>query len=223
MVSDRRRAKPLHLNVLISGTACAVDEALTATVMFGLHSHPRLEEVRQLQIRWAGIWFARRGRSEMTANLSRQQPLLWRMPALNVNLSRFQTVVGLAAGVISNVGALLAVPNYFKPAIGKGALVAVLVDAKTEKAVSNATVEILTLNNAVVTTLNSGFFGRANSTLDEGQYRIRIKHPKFGAEVRHVQIMSGQTAEIRVQLHWGPQLHEAINDGVNAVKRLFSN
>ena len=70
-------------------------------------------------------------------------------------------------------------------------------------------------NNAVVTTLNSGFFGKANSTLDEGQYRIRIKHPKFGAEVRHVQIMSGQTAEIRVQLHSGPQLHEAITLAVS--------
>jgi hypothetical protein len=117
----------------------------------------------------------------------------------------------------------LALPNYFKPAVGKGHLVAVVVDAKTEKAVSNATVEILTLNNAVVTTLNSGFFGKANSTLDEGQYRIRIQHPKFGAEVRHVQVMSGQTAEIRVQLHSGPQLHEAISDGVNAFKRLFGN
>ena len=173
----------------------------------------------------------------MTANLAGQQPtpapavggtlanvrwLLGRMP-VNVNLSRFQTVVGLAAGIISIFGALLALPNYFKPALGKGDLVAVIVDAKTEKAVSNATVEIFTLNNAVVTTLNSGFFGKANSTLDEGQYRIRIKHPKFGAEVRHVQIVSGQTAEIRVPLYSGPLLHEAISDGVNAVKRLFGN
>src|SRR3989475_12954013 len=148
----------------------------------------------------------------MTTNFSSQQPvtsqaespvggalanvrgLLGRVPRLNVNLSMFQTVVGLTAGVVSILGALLAVPNYLKPAIGKGEVVAVVLDAKTEKAVSNATVEILTLNNAVVTTLNSGFFGKANSTLDEGQYRIRIKHPKFGAEVRHVQIMSGQTA-----------------------------
>ena len=174
----------------------------------------------------------------MTDTLSGQQPtlapsaggtlanvhwLLGRMPSLNAHLSRFQTVVGLAAGIISIVGALVAAPNYFKPAVGKGDLVAVVVDAKTEKAVSNATVEILTLNNAVVTTLSSGFFGKANSTLDEGQYRIRIKHAKFGAEVRHVQIMSGQTAEIRVQLHSGPQLPEAISDGVNAFKRLFGN
>ena len=177
----------------------------------------------------------------MTSNLASQPPtpasaesavggvlanprwLLRRVPRLNVNLSRFQTVVGLAAGIISISGALLALPNYFKPAVGKGDLVAVVIDAKTEKAVSNATIEILTLNNALVTTLNSGFFGKAHSTLDEGQYRIRIKHPKFGAEARHVQIMSGQIAEIRVQLHSGPQLHEAISDGVNAVKRLFGN
>jgi carboxypeptidase family protein len=182
----------------------------------------------------------------MTTNLSSQQPatspgestvvgalanvrgLLERVPRLNVNLSMFQTVVGLTAGFVSILGALLAVPNYFKPAIGKGEVVAVVVDAKTEKAVSNATVEILTLNNAVVTTVNSGFFGKASSTLEEGQYRIRVKHPKFGAEVRHVQVVSGQSAEVRVQLRSGAPapLHEAervIGEGVNAVKRLFGN
>ena len=177
----------------------------------------------------------------MATNLSSQQPataptestvlgalanvrgLLGRVPRLNVNLSMFQTVVGLTAGAVSILGALLAVPNYFKPAIGKGEVVAVVVDAKTEKAVSNATVEILTLNNAVVTTVNSGFFGKASYTLEEGQYRIRVKHPKFGAEVRHVQVVSGQSAEVRVQLHSGAPLHEVLGEGVNAVKRLFGN
>ena len=179
----------------------------------------------------------------MTTNFSSQQPatspgestvggalvnvrgLLGRVPRLNVNLSMFQTVVGLTAGAVSILGALLAVPNYFKPAIGKGEVVAVVVDAKTEKAVSNATVEILTLNNAVVTTVNSGFFGKASYTLEEGQYRIRVKHPKFGAEVRHVQVVSGQSAEVRVQLRSGASapLHEVLGEGVNAVKRLFGN
>jgi len=158
----------------------------------------------------------------MTANLSSRPPtpapavgtlanvrwLLGQIPSLNVSLSKFQTVVGFTAGIISIFGALLTVPSYFKPTPGKGGLVAVVVEAKTEKAVSNATVEVLTLNNAVVTTLNSGFFGKANSTLDEGQYRIRIKHPKFGAEVRHIQIVSGQTSEVRVQLHSEPALGE---------------
>jgi len=80
----------------------------------------------------------------------------------------------------------------------------------------------------VVTTVNSGFFGKARYTLEEGQYRIRVKHPKFGAEVRHVQVVSGQSAEVRVQLRSGAAapLHEAdrvIGEGVNAVKRLFGN
>jgi carboxypeptidase family protein len=185
-------------------------------------------------------------REKMTTNFSSQQPataqaespaggalgnvrgLLGRAPRLSVKLSTFQTVVGLTAGALSILGALLAVPNYFKPAIGKGEVVAVVVDAKTEKAVSNATIEILTLNNAVVTTVTSGFFGKASSTLEEGQYRIRVKHPKFGAEVRHVQVVSGQSAEVRVQLRSGASapLHEAdrvIGEGVNAVKRLFGN
>src|SRR5262245_14710095 len=118
----------------------------------------------------------------MTGNLSNQQPpppavggtlanvhwLLGRMPSLNAHLSRFQTVVGLAAGIISIVGALVAAPNYFKPAVGKGDLVAVVVDAKTEKAVYNATVEILTLNKGVVTTLNSECLGKKRSNVDEG-------------------------------------------------------
>ena len=96
-------------------------------------------------------------------------------PRLKVNLSRFQTFVGFAAGTISIIGAVLAVSNhFFTPALGKGDLVAVVVDAKTESAVSNATVEILTLNNAVVTTVSSGFFGKAASTLAEGQYRLRV-------------------------------------------------
>src|SRR2546426_7914719 len=182
-------------------------------------------------------------REKMTTNFSSQQPttaeaestaggplanihgLLGRVPRLNVNLSMFQTVVGLTAGVVSILGALLAVPNYLKPAIGKGEVVAVVVDAKTEKAVSNATVEILTLNNAVVTTVNSGFFGKARYTLEEGQYRIRVKHPKFGAEVRHVQVVSGQSAEIRIRLRSGASapLHEVLGEGVNTVKRLFGN
>ena len=174
----------------------------------------------------------------MTGNLSNQPPttataessggfvgsllgVLGRVPALKLNLSMFQTIVGLTAGVVSILGAILAVPNYLKPAIGKGDLVAVVVDAKTERAVSNATVEILTLNNAVVTTLNSGFFGKASSRLEEGQYRVRVTHPKFGAEVRHVQVVSGHTAEIRVPLHSGAAA--ALTEALNAVKRLFGN
>ena len=79
--------------------------------------------------------------AESTAGgtLANVRGLLGRVPRLNVNLSMFQTVVGLTAGALSILGALLAAPNYFKPALGKGDLVAVVVDAKTEKAVSRTT------------------------------------------------------------------------------------
>src|SRR5262249_25491908 len=94
------------------------------------------------------------------------RPLWGLMLRLTVDPSKFQPFVGPAAGTISIVGALLAVSShFFTPALGKGDLVAVIVDAKTEKAVSSATVEILTLNNAAVTTTSSGLFGKANSTL----------------------------------------------------------
>jgi hypothetical protein len=159
--------------------------------------------------------------SSIRGSLATVRGFLGRVPRLGFNLSTLQTIVGLTAGVVSIIGALLAVPNYLKPAIGQGDLVAVVVDAKTEKAVSNATVEILTLNNAVVTTLHSGFFGRASSTLEEGQYRVRVKHPKFGAEVRHVQVVSGQIAQVRVPLHSGAAA--PLTEAVNAVKRLFGN
>jgi hypothetical protein len=151
---------------------------------------------------------------------------LGRLPLLNVSLSGFQTFVGLTTGVLSILGALFAIRNYFMPAAGKGEVVAMILDGKTDKAVSDATVEILTPNNAIVTTLKPNFFGKASYTLQEGQYRIRVNHPKFAAEVRQVHVVSGQSAEIRVRLRSGASgpLREAgqlIDEGVSAVRRLF--
>ena len=154
--------------------------------------------------------------------------LLGRVPHLNVTLSAFSTVVGLITGVSSIIGVLLAIPGYFQPAPGRGQVTAVVVDAKTDKAVSNATVEILMPNNALVSTASSSYFGKASSTLDEGEYRIRVTHPKFGAEIRNVQVVSGQSTEVRLRLRSGASapLREAervVGKGVNAVRRLFGN
>lgn len=152
--------------------------------------------------------------------------ILRKLPRLNVRLSTVQTVLGLTTGILSILGALVAVPNFFKPAPDKGEVVAVIVDAKTEKAISDATVEVLTLNNAVVTTLEPNFFGKARHALEEGQYRIRVSHPKYATEMRHVQVVPGQSAELRVRLSAGASrpLHQAgrlIDEGVSAVRRLF--
>ena len=119
---------------------------------------------------------------------------------LNVSLSRLQTFVSLAAGLVSITGALIAIPNFFKPALGKGELVAIVQDAKTEKAVSDATIEILTPQGALVTMLKPNSSGKATCTLDEGHFRVRVSHPRFGNEVRDVQVVSRGSAQVHVQL-----------------------
>src|SRR5437879_3339512 len=116
---------------------------------------------------------------------------------LNISLSRVQTIVGLAAGILSITGALAA---YLKPAPGKPELVVIVQDAKTRQTVSDATIEILTLRDAVLTTLKPNWSGKTSCTLDEGHYRVRVRHPQYSPEVRDVQLISGRNNEIHVQL-----------------------
>ena len=134
-----------------------------------------------------------------------------KFPWLNISFSRVQTFIGIAAGILSITGALVA---FLKPAPDKSELVAIVQDAKTEKAVSGATIEILTLQNAVVTTLTPDWYGKARCTLDEGHYRLRVSHPRYGAEVREVQLVSRQSTEVHVQLRAGTSVG-------GAMRRLF--
>jgi hypothetical protein len=149
-----------------------------------------------------------------------------RVTGLNVSLSGAQTVVGLTAGIISILGALIAVPGYFRPAPGKGQIVTVIQEAKTEKSVTDATVEIMTAKDALITTVTPNFLGKAKHSLEEGQYRVRVSHPKFAAELRQVQVLSGETTEIKVRLRSGasaPLRHaeRLIDEGVGVLRRIF--
>ena len=98
------------------------------------------------------------------------------MLARRPRLSALQTFVGLAAGIMSIAGALLTVPKLFAPAPGKGEVVAVVQAAKTQKAVADATVEILTPRDAIVTTLSPNYFGKARYTLG-GRSVSRARQP----------------------------------------------
>jgi len=122
---------------------------------------------------------------------------------LHVSLSRFQTIVGLLAGLVSVFGAVYSVPQFFEPAPGMGEVVALVQEAKSEKAVAGATIEILTAQNALVTTLTPDSLGQVRHALKEGLYRVRVSHPRFSAEVRQIQVFSGQTVEVRVRLRAG--------------------
>src|SRR5262245_13339991 len=131
-----------------------------------------------------------------TESSSHKGPLL----GLKMSLSRLQTFVSLAAGLVSITGALVAIPNFFKPASGKGELVAIVQDAKTDKALSGATIEILSPEGVLVTTLSPNSSGKASCTLDRGRFRVRVSHPGFGGEVREVQVVSRESTQVRIQM-----------------------
>ena len=115
-----------------------------------------------------------------------------------LSLSRVQAVFGLVAALLSIGGALY---GYLRPARvpHAGDLVAVVQDARSGRAVSDATVEVLTPRDALVTTLGAAD-GEARSQMKEGPYRLRVTHPRFAPEVRQIQVIAGQTTEVRVRL-----------------------
>ena len=126
---------------------------------------------------------------------------------LKISLSRLQTFVGLAAGILSITGGLAA---FLKPAPDKAVLMAIVQDAKTAKAVSDATIEILTPRDALVKTLTPDGSGKARCALDEGRYRLRVSHPRYREEVREVQLISRESTEVRVQLRAGDPLGRSV-------------
>jgi hypothetical protein len=144
------------------------------------------------------------------------------------SLSTVQTIVGITAGVISILGAAYSGVRVLRPGPDYGHVVAVVREAKTERPVTDATVEILTPDNALVTTLRSANRGQVRHPLQEGTYRVRVSHPRYGAETRQVRIQPGQTAEVRLTLTpragGSSPIGEAarvVNEGVGAVQRFI--
>jgi hypothetical protein len=111
-----------------------------------------------------------------------------------------QSVVGLVAGLSSIGGGVYSAVRFFTPAAGVGEVVAVVREARTAKPVSDATVDILTSGDTLVTNLSPADDGRARYALPAGAYHVRVSHPRFGDETREVQVFAGQTAEVRFQL-----------------------
>ncbi len=130
-----------------------------------------------------------------------------KISGLHISLSRIQTIVGLMAGILSIGGGVVA---FLKPASDHGRLVAIVQDAKTDKAVPDATVEILTPADILVTTLRPNSYGEASCTLEEGHYRVRVNHPKYASEIRDVRLLSKQDTEVHVQLRAGRSLGSAV-------------
>jgi len=141
----------------------------------------------------------------------------------HLTLSRFHAIIGIIAGLVSISVGLYSYLHFSKPSPSViGDIVAIVQDARTGKPVTDATVEILTLKGAVVTTLTPGAEGQARGKIKEGTYRLRVVHSRYVAEARQVQVVAGQTSEVRVRLvqpaapKTGP-----LDEAVGAVKKIF--
>src|SRR5213593_1244088 len=84
------------------------------------------------------------------------------------------------------------------PALGE--MIAVIQDMREHAPLADATVEILTPQDALVTTLTAPSDGRVARRLKEGKYRVRVSHPQFMPQVRQIEVSSGERSELRVSL-----------------------
>ena len=142
----------------------------------------------------------------------------------HLSLTRVQATLGIIAALLSIGGALY---GYLRPgktvSADKGEIVTIVED-RTGKPVGDAMVEVLTPKDALVTSLASTA-GQAKRELKEGTYRLRVTHPRYATEVRQIQVVAGQSAEIRVRL--APRAapasptERAVNEGVEGLKKIF--
>ena len=99
-------------------------------------------------------------------------------------LSSVQSVVAIAAGILTVLGGTYTLwSNLRSEPAGTGQIIAIMRELPTEKPVNDATLEILTSKNELVTTLTPTS-GRVRHWLKEGSYRLRVSHPRLGAENR---------------------------------------
>ena len=147
-------------------------------------------------------------------------------------LSAAQSVIGLVAGIFSVVGGVYSGVQYFgRTPTQTGELVAVVRDARTDRPVSGSSVEILGVDDALLTTLAPGDSGQVRTRLREGLYRVRVTHPRYATDTRRIQVGAGQTAQISISLTprgsgSGPPAvvagtTRAVNEGVSAIRRFF--
>jgi hypothetical protein len=143
----------------------------------------------------------------------------------HLSLSRVQATLGIIAALLSIGGFLWA---HFRPGstvpADQGAIVQ---EARSGKPVGDATVELLTPQDALVTTVPASG-GEGRRQIKQGTYRLRVTHPRYAIETRQIQVVAGQTAEIRVRLApraaAGSPLspaERAVNEGVEGLKKIF--
>src|SRR5262245_60497096 len=165
------------------------------------------------------------GEPERGATTDTPPPGLFLRLRGHLSLSRVQAIFGIVAALLSIGGALY---GYLRPgrAPNTGEIVAIVQDGPSGKAVADATVELLTPKNALVTSLDASH-GEARRAVKAGSYRLRVTHPRYGTEMRQIEVIAGQTAEIRLRLAPraastpATQTERAVNEGVETLKKIF--
>jgi hypothetical protein len=137
-----------------------------------------------------------------------------------LSLSRIQAVVGTLAGLASIIGVAFSLLQVARPA-DSGELVTIVQAAGSSSSITGATIEVLNAQDALVATLTPDSTGRATQSLKQGVYVVRVSHPRYAAEARRIQVVPGQTTEIRTNLRAGSSstVERAVNNGVSAVKK----
>ena len=134
-------------------------------------------------------------------------------------LTKYQSVVGIAAGLITIIAtgsSLIGLHN--SRTSGPGEIVATVQSARSRGPVAGATLEIVNASDAIVTTLEVDKRGRARYQLREGQYRLRVSHPQYVSDVKPVEVQSGQRAEVRLSLASRPTAAPVKQAGDGVVK-----
>ena len=137
-------------------------------------------------------------------------------------LSRIQTVVATLAGIVSVSGAAWSVVDFARGG-NTGELVAVVQAAGSHRSVPDATVEILTTQDALIATLTPDATGRATQELKQGEYVVRVSHPRYAAEARRIQVMPQHTTEVRTNLRAGSSspVKRAADKSATALRKIF--
>jgi Carboxypeptidase regulatory-like domain len=139
------------------------------------------------------------------------------------SLTRVQGLCGMAAALLSIGGAF----GYFAPVRhDRGEVLAIVQEARTGKPVADASVEVLTLHDVLVTTLPpAAGAGSARAPMKEGTYRLRVTHPRYATESRQIYVLNGQTAEIHVRLTARPAppapADRSAGGPIESLKKLF--
>ncbi len=152
----------------------------------------------------------------------------------HLSLTRLQGICGTVAALLSIGGAF----GYIIPMQTKtdqGEVLAIVQEARSGKPVADATIELLTLQETLVTMVPpAAGAGTAKAPTKEGTYRLRVKHPKYTTESRQIYVLAGQTAQVHVRLSprpappppapvaaTGPAAETPPNSPYENIKKLF--